>query len=168
MGINKLLLCLLPIVLVSFLAYKYFLNTTPLTDGKFAPDFEAELIDGSQFKLSDTRGKYVLLDFWGSWCGPCRKMNPKLKALHEKYSDKLTVITVALEKEGTQWKAAAKKDGFVWKHQIVTFNRFIFLSEIAQLYGVTEIPAKFIISPEGILLPKMTFDEIDKLLSKQK
>ncbi len=163
---NRLLRYIIPVLLASFLGYKYLISQTATKHGEFAPDFEAELIDGSQFKLSNTRGKYVLLDFWGSWCGPCRKANPNLKVLHEKYSDKLTIITIALEKGGTQWENAAKRDGFVWKHQIVTFSRFVLLSEIAKLYGVTDIPAKFLISPEGKLMPKMTFDEIDKLLSK--
>ncbi|MBL4624413.1 MAG: hypothetical protein JKY42_04650 [Flavobacteriales bacterium] len=82
--------------------------------------------------------------------------------MHDKYPDKLTIVTVALEKEYDRGKAAAEKDGFVWKHQIVEETHFVIHSGIAQHYGISEIPAKFLISPEGELPPKMTFNEIDK------
>ncbi len=136
--------------------------------GALAPDFETTLIDGSSFKLSDLRGKYVLLDFWGSWCPPCRKENPKLAELHQKYSDELTIVTVALEKDTLSWKKAAQKDGFVWKNQIVDRNRFVRLSSIARKYDVTEIPVKFLISPDGKLIGKCTFAEVHNLFSLNK
>jgi len=133
--------------------------------GEMAPDFEARLIDGSDFKLSDLRGNYVLLDFWGSWCGPCRHANPKLVELYNKHSDKLLVVTVALEKLEGAGEAAALKDGFTWKHQIVGQHSLVMLSSIARKYGVSDIPSKFLIAPDGTLLPKMSFGEIDLLLS---
>ena len=118
--------------------------------GDIAPDFEATLVDGTAFKLSDLKGGYVLLDFWGSWCPPCLKESPDLAALHNKHSDKLTIVSVALEKNQNTWKKAVTKYGYTWKNQIVQKNKFVMLSEIARKYGVTEIPAKFLISPEGI------------------
>jgi len=155
-------LLLLLVVVITALFYGY-IKFTAASDGEMAPDFEATLIDGTPFKLSDVKGNYVLLDFWGSWCPPCRKENPKLVELHKKYSDKLTIVTIALEKDGRYWKKASQKDGFVWKHQIVDQNRLVLMSSIARKYGVSEIPAKFLISPEGKLIGKPTFHQIDSL-----
>ncbi|WP_219006762.1 TlpA family protein disulfide reductase [Aquimarina litoralis] len=137
------------------------------THGEQAPDFEATLIDGSPFKLSDLQGTYVLLDFWGSWCPPCIKESPELVALHKKHSNQLTIVTVALEKNLKTWKKVADKYGYTWKHQIVNQNRFVLLSDIARKYGVSEIPTKFLISPDGTLLGMYSFEQIDKILTKK-
>lgn len=134
-------------------------------EGEIAPDFEASLIDGTPFKLSELQGSYVLLDFWGSWCPPCLKESPELVALHKKHSEKLTIVSIALEKNQNTWKKAANKYGYTWKNQIVHQNRFVMLSDIARKYGVTEIPAKFLISPEGKLIGAYSFHQIDELLS---
>ncbi|WP_109299578.1 TlpA disulfide reductase family protein [Aquimarina sp. AU474] len=102
-------------------------------EGEPTPDFEAILIDGTPFKLSDLRGDYVLFDFLGSWCVPCLKGYPKLVAFHEKHSDKIIVVTVALEKHAKSWEKAIKKYGFLWKHQIVDENCFVMMSSIARI-----------------------------------
>ncbi len=154
----------LGVILIAGVFYLY-VKYSAAEDGEVAPDFEATLVNGESFKLSNLQGKYVLLDFWGSWCPPCRKENPKLVALYKKYRDQLTIVTIALEKDEKHWKKASEKDGFVWKNQIVQQNRFVMLSSIARKYGVTEIPAKFLISPEGKLIGKPSFEEIGNLLS---
>ncbi len=154
----------LGVILIACVFYLY-VKYSAAEDGEVAPDFEATLVNGESFKLSNLQGKYVLLDFWGSWCPPCRKENPKLVALHKKYGDRLTIVTVALEKDERHWKKASEKDGFVWKNQIVQQNRFVMLSSIAQKYGVSEIPAKFLISPDGKLIGKRSFKQVDSLLS---
>lgn len=164
---NKFFKYALPILFVAFFGFKFIFQFFGANEGDLAPDFETELIDGTPFKLSDLRGGYVLLYFWGSWCGPCRSANPNLAVLNAEHRDKLTIVTVALEKGGDNWKRAAEKDGFNWTHQIVHENKFVMLSSVAQKYGVTDIPAKFLISPQGKLMPKMTFEEIDKMLSEQ-
>ncbi len=159
------------IILVLALGFGLFYGYTKFTaaqEGEQAPDFETTLVDGSSFQLSKLQGKYVLLDFWGSWCPPCRKENPKLVQLHTTYPNQLTIVTVGLEKDATSWKKAAEKDGFVWKNQIVHQNKFVMLSPIARKYGVSEIPSKFLISPEGKLLGKLSFEEIDQILANTK
>ena len=132
---KKVFLCIIAIVVI--LSYFYYKNSG-INDGEQAPDFETILVDGSVFRLSNLRGKYVLLDFWGSWCPPCRKENLELVELHQNYSNILTIVTVALEKDSLSWKKAVQKDGFIWKNQIVHQNKFIMMSSIARKYGVSD------------------------------
>lgn len=168
---NKIIMALIAVVL-AFLVYTMFFKSPSRIAGEMAEDFEAELIDGTPFKLSELRGSYVVLDFWGSWCGPCRQDNPKLVALYNKYKDTdfddakgLKVVTVALEKNDRSWKSAAQKDGFVWPHQIVQTARFVIASPIAQAYNVSNLPTKFLIGPDGnILSSNMSFDYMDRYL----
>ncbi|GAA4113843.1 hypothetical protein GCM10022393_13110 [Aquimarina addita] len=152
-------------MIIVFCLFYAYTSYNEVSRGEQAPNFKAELIDGTPFQLSDLQGKYVLLDFWGSWCPPCRKANPKLVALHQKYPDKLTIVTVALEKDSTSWRKAADKDGFTWKNQIVDQNKFVMLSSIARMYSVRGIPSKFLISPKGMLMEKYSFAQIDSVLS---
>jgi len=142
-------------------------------DGEQAPEITAELVDGSSYSLSDSRGNYVLLDFWGSWCGPCLRESPDLVALSNKYKGvkfddgaELNVVTVALEKKGDTWKRAADRFGFDWKRQIVHHHKIVMASPIANDYGVTDLPAKFLIDPSGnIITAKASFSEIDSYLA---
>jgi thiol-disulfide isomerase/thioredoxin len=124
-----------------------------------APEIEADLIDGTPFKLSELRGEYVVLDFWGSWCGPCLRDIPKLMELHQKYGDKVEFVTVAFEKNDKRWKALADKAGFTWKYQIVEKAAILLASPISR-----DIPAKFIITPEGKLISGMDFQQMDAYL----
>lgn len=130
-----------------------------------APEIEAELIDGTPFKLSDLRGSYVVLDFWGSWCGPCIRDIPKLVELHSKYGDKVHFVTIAFEKDDRRWKSVSEESGFVWKYQIVEKAKVLLASPISRDYGVTDIPAKFIVTPEGKLISGMDFNQMDAFLS---
>lgn len=165
---------LLLVVLVLFVTKKYF-QPADLINGEKAPEFSAELIDGSTFSLKDLSGKYVVIDFWGSWCPPCRKENPKLVSLYNKYKDKnfkngdgFDVVTIALEKHDRTWKQVAEKEGFTWKNQIVEISRYVLLSSIAQSFGVTDLPAKFLISPKGeIIGSNLSFIEMDRMLSER-
>ena len=144
-----------------------YLKSKAANEGEEAPEIQAVLVDGSPFKLSDLRGEYVLLDFWGSWCGPCRAKSPHLIALHQKYKTKLSVVSVALEKDAKAAEVAAKRDGFTWKYRIVEESRFVMMSDVAQKYGVTEIPKMFLISPDGVLLGEKSLEEIEAILKSK-
>ncbi len=142
--------------------------------GEQAPNITTVLTDDSHFSLEDLKGNYVLLDFWGSWCGPCRRENPYVVALHNKFKDQefkdadgFKVVTVALEKNGKTWRKAAENDGFNWKYQIVEQVKFVALSPIARKYGVTDLPTKFLINPKGELVGKVSLQEVDKLLDSK-
>ena len=154
-------------------AYFFIMRTPEGKAGKLAPKFEAELINGEGFNLTDLRGQYVILDFWGSWCGPCIKDNPNLVKLNNEFSDAefqdadgFKIVTVALEKKGERWKKVAERQGFNWEHQIVQYSRAVLLSPIAQKYAVSEIPAKFLISPKGeIIGVNQKYDELKAFLT---
>ena len=154
------LLITVALVVIGFI----YLKWSAADEGDQAPEIQAQLVNGSDFKLSDLEGDYVLLSFWGSWCGPCRVKAPSLIALHQKFKSKLKVVSIALEKDAEAGKIVAKKDGFTWKYQIVEESSFVMLSSTAQKYGVTAIPTMFLISPDGILLGKKTLAEVEGIM----
>ena len=156
------LLVALGIVVVGF----FYIKSKAANEGDPAPEISAKLVDGTSFKLSDLQGDYVLLSFWGSWCGPCRVKTPELIRFHQKYESKLKVVSVALEKDAKAGVAVAKQDGFTWKYQIVEESQFVMMSSTAQDYGVSSIPTMFLISPEGKLLGEKSLNEIEEIISK--
>ncbi|MDT3403164.1 TlpA disulfide reductase family protein [Mucilaginibacter terrae] len=120
--------------------------------GIMAPDFNLPDVAGKSVSLADYKGKYTLIDFWASWCLPCRAENPFVKSAYEKYKDKgFTVLGVSLDKPETQaaWLKAIKDDGLPWTHvsDMKGFN-----SKVAHLYGITSIPANVLVNPEGKII----------------
>lgn len=160
---------------VLVIGYQVYIRLAGSSQGDLAPQFASQLVDGTDFELADLQGNYVVLDFWGSWCRPCLVENPKLVALHNKYKDQsfsdaqgFKVVTVALEKTENTWQRPAERAGFTWQHQIVENASFVLMSEIANAYGVTNIPAKFLIGPDGTLLTSdKSFEEIDQILASK-
>ena len=117
------------------------------TAGALAPDINLKTPEGETLALSSLRGKVVLIDFWASWCGPCRRENPAVKAIYERYKDKgFEIYGVSLDNSASKWKAAIAKDGLTWKH---VSDLGGWKSSAAQLYGVRSIPATFLLDKEG-------------------
>ncbi|MEO8885777.1 MAG: TlpA disulfide reductase family protein [Mucilaginibacter sp.] len=135
--------------------------------GAIAPDFTQKNINDIPIKLSSFRGKYVLIDFWASWCGPCRDENPNLVKNYNKYKDKkFTILGVSLDRPGAKadWLAAIKRDGLAWPQ--VTDLKF-WNSEVAELYAVTAIPANFLIDPFGKIIARdLRGADLDKKLAE--
>lgn len=121
---------------------------------ELAADFTAVRADGQPFNLSDLRGNYALLDFWGSWCGPCRRESPALVALNKQWSDKLTIVSIAIEKDSSRWQRARTQDARLWPYQVMDQTESLkFLGgEVASLYGVNKVPTNFLIDPDGYVV----------------
>lgn len=120
--------------------------------GDKAPNFSAKTPEGAELSLKEALGKVTIIDFWASWCGPCRAENPKVVALYDDYHDKgLNIIGVSLDKEENKWIEAIKKDGLTW-YQIS--NLAYWQDPIAQEYEVKGIPATFILDENGVVIAK--------------
>lgn len=120
--------------------------------GSPAPDFVQLSANGDTVRLVDFRNKYVLLDFWASWCGPCRKGNPELVKIHDKYrSDNFEIISISLDNNRTSWIAAIAKDSLNWTNisDLQGFN-----NKLATAYGIEAIPANLLVDPDGKISAK--------------
>lgn len=133
--------------------YKAFEATAHLEIGKIAPNFEAPTPDGTIVSLNELKGKVTIIDFWAAWCGPCRKENPNVVRVYEKYHDQgLEIIGVSLDGQSRQndpkkaWLDAIEKDKLPWHH--VSHLQY-FNDPVAQLYNITAIPATYILDKEG-------------------
>ncbi|HRQ31299.1 MAG TPA: TlpA disulfide reductase family protein, partial [Saprospiraceae bacterium] len=149
-------------------SYDRKMATEKIRIGEPAPEIAMPNSEGQIMKLSDLKGKVVLLDFWASWCGPCRKANPKVVELYNKYKDQgFTVYSVSLDgiderskarmspeqistsmdNEKKKWLDAIKKDNLSWNTHVSTLTKWD--TESALLYGVSSIPRTYLIDKEG-------------------
>ncbi|EDM38837.1 thioredoxin family protein [Pedobacter sp. BAL39] len=132
--------------------------------GKAAPAISMADPDGKMVKLSDFKGKYVLIDFWASWCGPCRKENPNVVAAYKKYHDKgFEILGVSLDSKKDAWLKAIDADGLSWTH---VSDLKGWQNAAAAEYGVKAVPASFLIDPNGNVVGKdLRGEELNKTLS---
>jgi thiol-disulfide isomerase/thioredoxin len=136
-----------------------------LAPGKEAPLFSQNDVNGKPLSLADLKGKVVLIDFWASWCGPCRKENPNVVKLYEKYKEAgFTVLSVSLDDNKANWLAAIEKDKLAWPNHVSDLKKWG--NEVARLYQVTGIPFTVLVDQEGkIIDTKLRGVELERALS---
>ncbi len=136
-----------------------------LQEGGQAPDFSQATPDGAAVSLSDFRGKVVLVDFWASWCGPCRRENPNVVKLYEKYrAEGFEILGVSLDRKKDRWLQAIEADGLTWT-QVSDLKGW--RNEVAQLYGVRSIPYTVLIDQEGrIIARRLRGDALERKLAE--
>ncbi len=177
MRFTRFLLVLLIVVVGVWLGRYLYFRPNYIT-GEQAPLFEATLRDGTLFRLADHRGKYVLLDFWGSWCPPCRQQNPQLVRFYERYghasfldADGFIIVSIGIERDSMRWVRAIEQDGLSWPYHILdraTSLRF-FDSPLAKLYGVRQTPTTFLINPKGYIMGlNLPISEMERLLDRKR
>ena len=150
------------LALGAFLFYRY--RQPRFVAGEAAPDFQVTLIDGSNAHLSDTKGKFTLLQFWGSWCGPCRAENPYLVKLYNKYHDRgFEIFSIAIEQNARNWQRAISEDGMIWRYHSMEGSDFG--GPISRHYNIKSIPTLFLLNPDGnIMSVNPSPDQLDKIL----
>lgn len=116
-------------------------------EGKNAPAFSLVATDGKEISLESFKGKYVLVDFWASWCQPCRQENPNVVAAYKAYNSKgFEVLGVSVDRDEQAWLNAIKEDGLIWSQVRDTENK------VAEMYALQQIPTTFLLDREGVII----------------
>ncbi len=140
------------------------LNKNPKVGEKYV-DFEQANIKGQPIRFSEIKGKYTLVEFWASWCGPCRGFNPELVKEYELYKDKgFVIIGVSLDSNKEKWIKAVEKDGLIWENVSDLKGND---NEVAMIYGVRDVPDNFLINENGIIIDRyLRGDNLKKRLKE--
>lgn len=143
------------------------LDSYKISIGMTAPSFTQNDTLGNPVSIAEFKGKYILLDFWASWCGPCRRENPNLVRIYNQYKDKgFTILSISLDRPGdkNKWMSAIRQDGLTWTN--VSDLQF-WDNAVAKLYKISEVPQNFLLDPFGKIIDIGLFgDALDQKLKK--
>ena len=172
----KNVLTTLALAVLVFAAFQFgkhlYLRPKNIT-GAEAPPVSGLLADGRSFSLNQLRGQYVVLEFWGSWCGPCRAGHPEFVTFYREFRDRayedgdgLAVVSVGIEQNAGAWRQAIQADGLDWPHHLMTQAGFD--DPILKAYTVKQIPTRFLINPAGrIMAVDPSVSDLRKLLGER-
>lgn len=161
------------VIIAAIFIGKAWYQAPKFGNGADAPDFRAQDYDNKPFTLYSTRGNLVLLDFWGSWCGPCRQESPELRELYKKYHGQtfdgardFLIVSVGIERNRNAWGTAIAQDQLTWPYHVSSLKYF--KDPVAELYGVKSIPSKYLINENmQIIAVNPTFGQLEELLNSR-
>lgn len=153
-----------PALFLFVIAAWYLYRRPAQNPGDQAPNFAAKTLSGNTVELARLKGKYVLLHFWGSWCGPCRIENAELTRIYKRFADRqFEVISIAIDKSPEATLAAIAQDNLTWPMHIYEPRDFGGL--ISSLYGIRSIPTTYLLNPDGVIMGvNLKPEQLDKML----
>tara|TARA_R110002049_G_scaffold303802_2_gene498413 strand:+ start:2724 stop:3836 length:1113 start_codon:yes stop_codon:yes gene_type:complete len=141
------------------------LNVNPQLGDKYV-DFELNNVEGQKTKISELREKYTLIEFWASWCGPCRESNPALKKVYEKFHEKgFNIVGVSMDRSKEKWLKAIKEDSLPWNHIL---NEKGAWGDVATIYNLKGVPDNILIDDKGIVIGRsLVVDDLEAKLEME-